>query len=78
VQGIYAVRGVGAGISFVEIFDQFWGMEVVLVYPGIMRWRVAFPPHQILLLSSSAEGAFFEYPFNFPFWFTFYDVWWWL
>jgi hypothetical protein len=53
-------------------------MEVVLVYPGIMRWRVAFPPHQILLLSSSAEGAFFEYPFNFPFWFAFYDVRWWL
>jgi hypothetical protein len=22
-------------------------------------------------------GSFLEYPFNFPFWFTFYDIRWW-
>jgi hypothetical protein len=30
-----------------------------------------------LLLFPAPVGPFSEYPFNFPFWFTFYDVRWW-
>jgi len=30
-----------------------------------------------LLLLPAPIGSFLEYPFNFPFWFTFYDVRWW-
>jgi hypothetical protein len=30
-----------------------------------------------LLLFPVPIGSFLEYPFDFPFWFTFYDVRWW-
>jgi hypothetical protein len=33
--------------------------------------------HKVLLLLPVPIGSFSEYPFNFSFWFTFYDVRWW-
>jgi hypothetical protein len=33
--------------------------------------------HKVLLLLPVPIGSFSEYPFNFLFWLTFYDVGWW-
>jgi hypothetical protein len=33
--------------------------------------------HKVLLLFPAPVGSFSEYPFNFPFWLTFYDIRWW-
>jgi hypothetical protein len=38
---------------------------------------VALPSDEVLELSLSAEVPCFENLFHFPFWFSFYDVWWW-
>lgn len=51
-------------------------MDIFFIDPGIMCWRVVLPSHEVLLLFPSSKGAFLEYPFDFPFWFSFHDVWW--
>jgi len=53
--------------------DEFVGVEVPLIDPLVVRWRVAFPPHQVLDLSSSAEVAFSKDLFNLPLFLPFDD-----
>jgi hypothetical protein len=53
-------------------------MKVFSRYPFIMHWRIALPSHKVLLLFPSTMGMFSEDLRNFPFWFSFYDVQWWL
>ena len=57
----------------VVFLDEFVSVEIPLIDPLIVRWRVAFPPHQVLDLSSSAEVAFSEDLFHLPFFFAFND-----
>jgi len=48
-------------------------VEIVVVDPLIVGGRVAFPPHQVLKFSSSAEVAFAEDLFYFPLFLPFDD-----
>jgi len=48
-------------------------VEIAAVDPLVVGGRVAFPPHQILKFSSSAEVAFAKDLFHFPFFLSFDD-----
>jgi len=59
---------------FAVVFrDEFVGVEVPVVDPLIVRWRVAFPPHQVLDLLSSAKVALSEDLFHLPLFLPFDD-----
>ena len=41
-----------------------------------MRRGVALPSDEVLELLLASKVVSFEYLLDFPFWFTFYDIWW--
>ena len=52
-------------------------MKVFLWDPFVMGGRVALSSDKVLLLFLSAKCSLFDDLLNFPFWFTFCDLWWW-
>ena len=51
-------------------------MKVFLWDPFVVGGRVAFPSDEVLLLFPSAKCSLFDDLLDFPFRFTFFDLWW--
>src|SRR5260221_3440670 len=50
---LYSRSSSRSGVGGHIFLENFWGMEVLVIDPGVVRMRVAFPMHEILQLTSS-------------------------
>ena len=66
-----------AASSSLKLHQQVRCMQLFTGNPFIIGGGVSFPSHKVLLLLPLPKVSFLDDLINFPFWLTFYDLWWW-